>query len=112
MVDPERLLKLLKGEFSCLTIGFNDDHTPNYVNAQRWADEYGEYRGDDDDRIHWVSEEERQKAIRENSVWTIQWYPDTPVGFCCVGASTFEAAATYALQPLDDSQSEGVGNGQ
>lgn len=37
------------------------------------------------------------KAIRENSVWTIQWYPDTPVGFACVGASTFEAAARFAL---------------
>ncbi len=29
----------------------------------------------------WVSEEQRLKAIAENSVWSLQWYPDTPVGF-------------------------------
>jgi hypothetical protein len=53
--------------------------------------------GADNERITWSSDEERLKAIRENSVWTIQWCPETPVGFCCVGASTFEAAAHYAL---------------
>ena len=96
--SPEELLVLLNGEFSSLIIGFNDDHACNYADAQRWRDEWGMYSGDREDRIHWASEEERQKAIKENSVWTIQWYPETPVGFCCVGASTFEAAARFALR--------------
>ena len=91
MTTPDDLLKLLHGEFSSLVIGFNDDHAPNYATAQQFSDEYG------DGRIDWASEEERQKALRENSVWTIQWYPHTPVGFTCVGASSFEAAARYAL---------------
>ena len=99
MTDPQELLTLLNGEFSSLTIGFNDDHASNHATAQRWHDEWGFYGGGrDDDRITWPSEEERLKAIRENSVWTIQWYPETPVGFCCVGASTFEAAARFALE--------------
>jgi len=108
MTNPQELLTLLKGEFSSLTIGFNDDHACNYATAQSWHDEWEQYGGDaDDDRIEWVSEEERLKAIRENSVWTIQWYPDTPVGFYCVGASTFEAAARFALGRALEDQEQG-----
>lgn len=98
MTGPQQLLSLLNGKFSSLTIGFNDDHACNYEDAESWHDNSGFYRGDREDRIDWASEDERMKAIRENSVWTIQWYPETPVGFCCVGASTFEAAARYALE--------------
>lgn len=91
MPTPQDLLALLHGEFSSLIIGFNDDHAPNYE-----TDLEAFYEGLD--RIHWASDEERRKALSSNSVWTIQWYPDTPVGFCCVGASTFEAAARFALR--------------
>lgn len=98
---PTELISLLHGEFSSLVIGFNDDHAFNYATAQQWHDEWGGYGGGaDTDRITWASEEERLKAIAENSVWTIQWYPDTPIGFHCVAASTFEAAARYALGGL------------
>ncbi len=31
--------------------------------------------------MDWVSEEQKQKAIDEDSIWEIQWYPNTPVGF-------------------------------
>ena len=44
-----------------------------------------------DDRIQWVSEEEKQKAVKTNEIWELQWYPDTPVGFYCAGASTLDA---------------------
>ena len=96
MTNPQDLLKLLNGEYSSLIIGFNTDHSINYADAQRWHDEWGKYGGDKD-TIDWPSEEERMKAIKENSVWTIKWYPETPIGFCCVGASTFEAVAKYVL---------------
>lgn len=97
--SPTDLLALLKGKYSSLTIGFNDDHACNYATAQEWHDEYGMYHGHgrNNCRIAWASEDERMKAIEGNAVWTIQWYPVTPVGFCCVGASTFEAALAFAL---------------
>lgn len=98
MTAPQDLLTLLRGEFSSLTIGFNENHACNYTTAQGWHDDGFYGGGRDGDHIEWASEDERQKALRENSVWTIQWYPDTPVGFRCVGASTFEAAARFALQ--------------
>lgn len=94
------LRSLLKGQHSSLTIGFNDDHACNYVTAEGWRDEYGFYGGDEKDIIDWASDEEREKAIRENSVWTVQWYPDTPVGFFCVGASTLKAAVEFAIKEI------------
>ncbi len=97
-MTPQDLLKLLHGKFSSLTIAFNDEHAINYATAQEWHDKWHGYSGDSDDVISWPTDEERLKAIRENSVWTIQWYPRTPVGFCCVGAPTFEAAARYAIE--------------
>ena len=107
MVDPQDLLSLLNGEFSSLTIGFNDDHGPNYeVASEEWYSASNPVSG----HISWVSEEERQKAIRENSVWTIQWHPETPVGFYCVGASTFEAAARAALAGFDDGKARRCGH--
>ena len=80
------LLSLLKGEHSSLTIAFNEDHACNYETAEQWDD----YRSPES-RIDWVSEEEREKAVAGNSVWTCQWYPNTSVGFCCIGASSLPA---------------------
>lgn len=48
--------------------------------------------------VSWASEEEKAKAIAENSVWTLQWYPMTPVGFCQVGASTLKECINAALK--------------
>ncbi|UAB77002.1 hypothetical protein INR77_09095 [Erythrobacter sp. SCSIO 43205] len=82
---------LLDGEFTSLTIGFNDHHACNYVDAQEYHDRFHEYQGDENDIIDWVSEEERVKAISENRVWTCQWYPRTPAGFNCIGASSLSS---------------------
>jgi hypothetical protein len=42
------------------------------------------------DKEDFVSEEEWEKAIKEDSVWTAQWYPNTPVGCHRFSASTLE----------------------
>jgi hypothetical protein len=38
-----------------------------------------------------VNEAEWDKAIREDSVWSLQWYPETPIGFHILCASSLEA---------------------
>ena len=38
-----------------------------------------------------ISEEEWHKAVAEDSVWVLHWYPNTPVGFTRIAASTLEA---------------------
>lgn len=35
----------------------------------------------------WVSEEQKQKAIEKDECWTLQWYPETPVGFHILSAA-------------------------
>lgn len=39
----------------------------------------------------WVSEAQKAKAIAEDSIWELQWYPKTPVGFYKRCACDFEA---------------------
>jgi len=43
------------------------------------------------DANDFISEEEWRKAIAEDSVWVLHWYPNTPVGFIRIAASTLEA---------------------
>ena len=95
--DVERKLRgLLRGQFSSLSIGFNDDHACNYVTAGEWP----EYRDNEECRIEWASDEERERAISQNSVWTLQWYPNTPVGFNCIGASSLGAIIAALTAPM------------
>lgn len=39
----------------------------------------------------WVSDEQKQKAVATNECWTLQWYPDTPVGFHLRSAADLDA---------------------
>lgn len=78
------LLSLINGEFSSLSLSFNEGNGPNYQTVeQEEADGAG--FGD------WISEEEREKGIAENSKWVLQWYPSTPIGFHAVAASSLPA---------------------
>ena len=38
-----------------------------------------------------VSDDEYFKAIADNNVWCLQWYPETPVSFYRIAASSLEA---------------------
>lgn len=46
-----------------------------YYETVESAIESGTYRD-----VKWVSPEQRQKSIESDSVWEIQWYPNTPIG--------------------------------
>lgn len=82
----EELAKhLLEGEFSSLSITFND-HKSNYQTAKE-AIEEGQWFSPDD----FVSPVEMQKSIETNTIWSLQWYPQTPVGFHVLYASSFQA---------------------
>ena len=81
--------KLVRGQFSSLSISWNDGNGPNYQSVKDYV-ECSEYS-----KENWVSPEEKQKAIDTNSMWTAHWYPDTPIGFYYVHASTFAALLKY-----------------
>lgn len=84
--------RLLKGQHSSLAISFNDGNGPNYMSVREWVDA-GEDEG-------FISPQEQEAACRRNSCWTLQWYPDTPVGFCRVSASSLPALIDY-IRNLD-----------
>jgi len=46
------------------------------------------YIRDNDLRDDFVSAEEYQAVLDTDSLWVLQWYPDTPVGFCRKAASS------------------------
>jgi hypothetical protein len=46
----------------------------------------------------WVSPEQKQKAIDTNDCWTLQWYPNTPVGFNILSAADLDVLLQAALK--------------
>ena len=48
----------------------------------------------------WVSEDERLKAIATDSVWTLQWWPNTPNHSWKINASTLDALSEYFKKPF------------
>jgi hypothetical protein len=92
MNELEKLLRgLLKGEHSSLTLSFNE-HCASYQNAAE-AESVGDF-----EHFDWVSEDERKAAIAANSVWVLHWYPNTPVGFRALGASSLPALLAEAIK--------------
>lgn len=92
------LRSLMKGEFSSLTISFNDQNAPNYKSVG----DFLEYYPDADENTDWVSDEERAKAVENNSWWCAQWYPDTPVGSYSISASSLPALIAALAEAASD----------
>jgi hypothetical protein len=44
------------------------------------------------------SDSEKQKCIDADDMWTMQWYPETPIGFNLIAAPTLEDLLRFALQ--------------
>lgn len=82
---------LLRGEHSNLTLTFND-HTTNYIDAAK------EYADGDMPADEWISESDRDKALGLNQVWTLQWYPETPVSSDLKRASSLAALMSWVAE--------------
>ncbi len=72
----------------------HNEHKGYYKTVQQAItdDDFG-YGGD-----AWVSPEQRQKAIDTNECWSIQWYPDTPVGFHVLSAADLDVLLAAACE--------------
>jgi hypothetical protein len=62
----------------------HNDHLSVYETVEVWLSDRQDHPEE------WRSPEDRAKCIATNEIWDLQWYPDTPVGFCKRYASTFE----------------------
>jgi hypothetical protein len=72
----------------------HNQHKGYYETAARWiADQEAMGHMDDED---WASLEQKQKAIDTDEVWSLQWYPNTPVGSYCVYAADLDVLLAFA----------------
>lgn len=77
-----------------MTLTHNDHKSYYRTVAQSIADVDHGYQED-----CWVSPEQRLKAVETNECWTIQWYPDTPIGFCILSAADLDVLLAAANAP-------------
>lgn len=71
-----------------MTLDHNDHHS-SYMSAADRIKDLGDW-------CDWESEEAKQRAIDTDSIWTLQWYPQTPIGFLAVAAPTLAEVMAYA----------------
>ena len=60
----------------------HNEHRSNYETIEEWEAHLGP---------DWISDDERARAIHLDNLWVLQWYPETPVGFCLLAASSLES---------------------
>lgn len=69
-------------------------HNPHKSNYET-VEEYMVIR--EFDETDWVSPEQRAAAIAGDTLWELQWYPNTPVGFNIVCGADLDAVLAFAL---------------
>lgn len=79
----------------------HNPHRTNYETIEEWLKancKESSQSSPDDCRWLTVRPEDRDLILRTGEVWTLQWYPDTPVGFCAVAAASLERVLEIALE--------------
>lgn len=95
--NVQDLVPLLSGEWSSLRIEYNEHHS-----VYESIEEYVWRRFDDKNTFCWLSEEEKEKAIKEDSLWVIRLYPLSPIGFYEFAASSLPVLIEHILNNKED----------
>lgn len=93
MIDAELWQWLIGLECNSLHLS-RDDHACNYVTAAQWIDENPEEFQSD-------SAGEIQAMKDANTIWSLQIYPNTPIGFNWWHSATAEGAILRAKAEFD-----------
>ena len=72
----------------------HNDHKNVYYTVQDVVDDQPDYFG----ASNWVSPEQLNKAIAADDMWTLHWYPETPVGFCVLHAADLDVLLAAAMK--------------
>lgn len=91
--DAARYRWLRDNVNNSLSLSRNDGHASNYMTAAQWIEEYATEHFSD------TSSEEIQKMKDTNTIWSLQIYPNTPIGFNVWHASTLDAVIDEAADP-------------
>ncbi len=89
--DAARYRWLRDLKCNSFSVGKDEDHASNYMTASDWIDENPDWYRDDDPA-------EVQRMRDTNTIWRLQVYPHTPVGFNVWNAATLDAAIDAAME--------------
>lgn len=64
-------------------------HRDIYQTLQQFIDENEHY--------DWSDEQEKLLALIRNEIWTIQWYPETPIGFHALAFGSLESMLKFSM---------------
>jgi len=93
--DAARYRWLRDRQDNALHLSRNGDHACNYVTAKRWIEDMA---GDDFSEVDPV---ELEKMKETDTIWRLQVYPDTPIGFYTWHGATLDAAVDAAIAQAD-----------
>jgi hypothetical protein len=86
-MDMQPLPKCLQ---DCLEFSLEyNPHKGDYETAKQYIEESERTEGFPR-QSNWVSPEQRQKAVDTDTMWYIQCYPTTPIGFWCYAAADLD----------------------
>lgn len=74
------------------TLSRDDPHACNYVTAKQWIEEFAP------DDFADVDPSEVQRMKDTNTIWSLQIYPNTPVGFNIWYGATAESVVDAAMR--------------
>lgn len=86
-MDWQAFADVLPPHGAGLTLAHND-HKNLYQSIVEYAKET---------RLSFVSVDEYERSLNTDEIWELQWYPDTPVGFNKLCASTLPALMAFLL---------------
>lgn len=81
-------------EHKCGLFLQHNEHRDYYEDAEYYINQHK-------DQYEWKSEEHKKRAIETDEIWTLQWYPNTPIGFLAVAAPTLEELLEFANEDED-----------
>lgn len=63
-----------------------------YLQHNQYKDYYEtiEWAVEQVDETEWAYPDEKDKCLSTGSIWTLQWYPNTPISSITIAASTVE----------------------
>ena len=88
-------MKELESLFPKHKCGLYLDHNPNrdvYETVKIWIS----HDEAQDCPFEWESSGHKELAIRTNELWTLTWFPDTPVGSYALAAPSLNALLQWA----------------
>lgn len=96
MTREEMFAWLASVDCNSLTLGRDDDHACNYRTAKEWIEE------DSPDNFEDCSPEDIEAMKATNTIWKLQIYPNTPIGFVIWYGPTMESVVGQAMEAWGD----------